>query len=84
MEDDKFFVVNMSMKLNQGKFISSMSKKTIVRNAGRKVREICSAFRGALALQTGIVALFLATEMHCNTKFDRKILTVLGEKNFKM
>jgi hypothetical protein len=76
MEDDKFIVVNMSIKLNQGKFISSMSKKTIVRNVGRRVREICSAFRGALALQTGIVALFLSTETHCNKKFDGEGLTV--------
>jgi hypothetical protein len=54
----------MSIKLNQGKFISNMSKKTIVRNSGRRVRGFGSAFRGALVFQTGIVALTLAIEMH--------------------
>jgi hypothetical protein len=61
------YFVNMSKKLNQGKFISSMSKKTIVRNAGRRVRGFGSAFRGALVYQTGIVAMPLAIEMHYNT-----------------
>jgi hypothetical protein len=37
-----------------------------------------------LALQTGIVALFLSTETHCNKKFDGEGLTVWGEKKFKM
>jgi hypothetical protein len=47
-----------------------------VRNAGRRVLGFGSAFRGALAFQTGIVALTLAIEMHYNTEFDRERLNV--------
>jgi len=64
-------LLNVSIKLNQGKFINKNNPK--YRNKGGEI--FFSAFRGAFVFQTGNVALPLATDMHHNT-------TLIDEINY--
>ena len=70
IDDDVYILLlNVSIKLNQRKIITNISREKM-RTLGRMVHRFYSAFRDALAFQTGNVTLVFATKIHHNKTFD--------------